>query len=170
MPKPNKETYPEYFARYINQVPQNDLAAAFEAQQPDINIFFEQIPALKHEYAYAPGKWTIKEMLQHIIDTERIFAFRALCFARGEQQNIPGFEENDYAAASHANERSWQSLCDELKTVRRGTQFLFESFSEADFDKSGSANGKSVTVLALGFMTIGHLYHHIGVLKERYLA
>ncbi|HRE65037.1 MAG TPA: DinB family protein, partial [Ferruginibacter sp.] len=104
-----------------------------------------------------------------IIDTERIFNFRALCFARNESKNIPGFEEDDYAANSHANERSWDSLCEELALVRQSTLALFNSFNEADFLKSGSANNKPVTVLALGFMTIGHIYHHINIINERYL-
>jgi len=169
MSKPIEGTFPPYFSKYINLVNEEGLAEAFKAQQNLIDTFFQNLPKEKHEYAYAEGKWTLKEMLQHIIDTERIFNFRALCFARKEMQNIPGFEENDYVANSHANDRSWESLCEELVMVRKSTLGLFNTFNEADLLNSGSANNKPVTVLALGFITIGHIYHHVNVAKERYL-
>ncbi len=169
MPKPVEGSFPSYFSKYINLVMEDDLFAGFQQQQSTIDAYFKTIPEHKQTFAYAEGKWTLKEMLQHIIDTERIFNFRALCFARKETQNIPGFEEDEYAANSHANERSWDSLCDEMIVVRQSTLALFNSFNEADFLKSGSANNKPVTVLALGFMSIGHIYHHINVINQRYL-
>jgi hypothetical protein len=169
MPKPIAGTFPEYFSRYINKVNETDLSAAFKAQQSIIDNFFQSIPPGKHEYAYATGKWSLKEMIQHIIDAERIFCYRALSIARKEQQSLPGFDEDEYAANSHANDRSWESLCDELVTVRKTTFQLFESFNEQDLNNSGMSNGKPVTVIALGFITIGHLYHHLEVVKERYL-
>lgn len=168
MPKPIEGTFPVYFSRYIELVKENDVIAALDAQEDMIQHYFEGLKD-KADYAYAPGKWTLKEMLQHIIDTERIFSFRALCFARQETQNIPGFEEDDYAANSHAAGRSWESLCEEIKAVRKSTRFLFESFSKEDYDHSGTANGKATTVVAVGFMTVGHIYHHVNVIKERYL-
>ncbi|MFT3980734.1 MAG: DinB family protein [Ferruginibacter sp.] len=169
MSKPIEGTFPPYFSRYIDKVPEAEITEAFAAQQSLVDHFFRDIPAEKHAYAYAEGKWTLKEMLQHIIDTERIFNFRALCFARKEAQNIPGFEEDDYAANSHANDRSWESLCDELDIVRQSTLRLFNSFNESDLVSSGSANNKPTTVIALGFITVGHVYHHINVARERYL-
>ncbi len=169
MPKPVEGSFPPYFSKYINLVAEDDLFAGFQQQQSTVDAYFKAIPEHKQSYAYAEGKWTLKELLQHIIDTERIFNFRALCFARKEAQNIPGFEEDEYAANSHANERSWDSLCDEMIVVRQSTLALFNSFNEADFLKSGSANNKPVTVLALGFMSIGHIYHHINVINQRYL-
>lgn len=168
MPKPIVGTFPPYFSLYIDKVKEDDAIKALEAQDDLIQNYFAGLEK-KADYAYAPGKWTLKEMLQHIIDTERIFNFRALCFARQEAQNIPGFEEDDYAANSHAASRTWQSLCEELKAVRQSTRFLFESFSAEDFDRSGTANGKPVTVVALGFITVGHINHHVEVIKERYL-
>jgi hypothetical protein len=169
MPKPNEGSFPEYFSRYINKVAEEDLSPAFNAQQEMINRFFQDIPAEKHEYAYADGKWTLKEMIQHIIDAERIFCYRALCIARGEKQSLPGFEEDDYAANSHANGRSWDSLCEEMVTVRKSTIQLFESFNENDLERSGISNNKAVNPNALGFIAIGHVYHHVEVVKERYL-
>ncbi|RZM10922.1 MAG: DinB family protein, partial [Pedobacter sp.] len=141
---------------------------ALIAQEEVIAQYFETLEA-HADFAYAPNKWTLKEMLQHIIDTERIFNFRALCFARKEMQNIPGFEEDDYAANSNAHHRSWESLCEEMKAVRRSTRLFFESLSPEAYSHVGSANGKPVTVLAIGFMTVGHIYHHVNVIKERYL-
>lgn len=169
MAKPIEGTFPPYFSLYIDKVKEDDVISALEAQDDLIQNYFASLEE-KADYAYAPGKWTLKEMLQHIIDTERIFNFRALCFARNEAQNIPGFEEDEYAANSHATNRTWQSLCEELKAVRKSTRFLFDSFSEEDFGHSGTANGKPVTVVALGFITVGHINHHVEVIKERYLG
>lgn len=169
MAKPIEGTFPEHFANYINKVPETDLKVAFGVQQDMIDSFFQSIPPEKHEYAYAEGKWTLKEMIQHIIDAERIFCYRALSIARGEKQSLPGFDEDEYAANSHANNRDWKSLCDELKAVRLTTVQLFNSFNEADLDRSGIGNGKAITVNALGFISIGHLNHHAQVINERYL-
>ena len=168
MAKPMEGTFPPYFSRYIDLVKETKVTDALQTQSDLIENYFDTLEA-KADYAYAPGKWTLKEMLQHMIDTERIFCFRALCFARQEKANIPGFEEDEYAANSHANDRTWKSLCEEMKVVRKSTRLLYESFSTDDFMHSGSANNKPVSVLALGFMTVGHVYHHVNVIKERYL-
>jgi hypothetical protein len=108
-------------------------------------------------------------MLQHIIDTERIFAYRALCLARGEKQNLPGFNENEYSIKSDANDREWKTMIREFKLVRETTEMLFQSFSETTLQLSGKANEATVTVNAIGFITVGHLYHHKEVIQERYL-
>jgi dihydroorotate dehydrogenase len=168
MPKPGKETYPSYYENYISLVAEEDVLTALENQQPMIDQFFSAISEEKSTYAYAPGKWTLKEMLQHIIDTERIFAFRALAFARGEQQPVPGFEENEYAANSNANARSWESLCKELKAVRKATRMLFENFSSPMMNQTGVANQKPVTVNAIGFVIVGHINHHKSIIEQRY--
>lgn len=168
MPKPNAGTYPPYFDNYINQVPESDLDAAFQNQHVIVTDFFDTISEAKSGYAYAPGKWTLKEMLQHIIDTERIFNYRALAFARKEPALLPGFEENNYAANSNANTRSWKSLCEELKIVRISTELLFRSFSEEVLNNAGIANNNPTTVHAMGFISIGHLYHHKNIIETRY--
>ena len=170
MSKPIESTFPAYFKRYIDQVTEDDLKDAFTNQQADINNFYQSIPEEKTEQGYAPGKWTLKELLQHMIDTERIFNYRALAFARKESVSLPGFEENDYAANSNANARSWKSLCDELKAVRVSTEMLFDSFSDDAFHYAGMANNKATTVLAMGFITIGHFNHHKKVVEEKYLG
>jgi DinB superfamily len=169
MPKPSPATYYEYFKRYVDQVPEEDLELAFRNQLPVITILLNSITEAKSMHAYAPGKWTLKELLQHIIDTERIFNYRALAIARKETASLPGFEEDDYAANSNANARKWQSLVDEFLAVRKSTEMLYESFNQDMLDSSGISNNKPVTVISLGFTTIGHFYHHRNVIEERYL-
>lgn len=170
MPKAPIGTYPEYFQRYIDQVEETDLSAALENQLPQVKEFLSTISEEKSLYAYAEGKWTIREVLQHIIDAERIFCYRALCIARGETASLPGFEEDDYAAKSGANGRSWKSLSEEMLVVRESTIMLFNSFPPGALEASGISNQKSINTLALGFIIAGHINHHIKVLRERYLG
>jgi hypothetical protein len=169
MSKPSSTSYPGYFQKYIDLVPETDLSLAFTNQTEGIEVFLQTVSEEKSMYAYAEGKWNIKELLQHIIDTERIFNYRALCFARGEKQNLPGFEENDYAANSYANRRSWDSLVKEFLVVRKDTTLLFNSFTKEALERVGSANNNSASTLSFGFITLGHYYHHKNVLIERYL-
>lgn len=169
MAKPLQGSHPSYFDRYINLVPEDDLQTAFENQLPVITDFFNSITEEKSMHAYAPGKWTIKELLQHMTDTERIFAFRSLCFARKEAQSLPGFDEDTYAANSNANTRSWAELVKEFLLVRATTAILFASFSEEALHHSGTANNNPATALSMGFTAIGHVYHHKKIMEERYL-
>jgi hypothetical protein len=170
MSKPSPTTYPEYFKRYVDQVPEEDLSTAFSNQLSVINKLLNSITEEKSMYAYDTGKWSLKELLQHMIDTERIFNYRALCIARKETVSLPGFDENTYAANSNANNRTWEDMVDEFLTVRRSTEFLYKSFSDEVLDHSGLSNNKPTTVLSLGFTTIGHFYHHKKVMEERYLS
>ena len=169
MPKPEPGTFPPAYDNYICLVNETDLADAFAAQQTLIDEYFLNIPEAKTSFAYSPGKWTLKEMLQHIIDTERIFAYRALCISRKETQSLPGFEENEYALASDANHREWHLLCEELQSVRKSNLYLFNHFSEETLLRSGVSNKNNVTVLAIGFSMVGHIAHHKKIIEERYL-
>ncbi len=169
MPKPVTGSYPPYFENYISQVTEDDLQKAFKNQEEIVNYFFDSITEEKSAYAYAPGKWTLKELLQHVIDAERIFNYRALCFARKETTSLPGFDEDTYAANSSANARSWKSLVDEMKAVRETTEMLYSSFNEEMLNTTGTANNKPTIVNALGFITIGHLYHHKKIIETRYM-
>jgi uncharacterized damage-inducible protein DinB len=162
-------SYPGYFQKYIDQVPEKDISAAFKNQQSLLQDFFNSIPADKRLYAYAEGKWTIQEMLQHIIDTERILCYRALCFARGEQANLPGFDENEYAAISEAHARNWDEMVKELVAVRTATEMLFAGFTPQMLERSGIANSNTMSVAALAFIIVGHFYHHKKVVEEQYL-
>ncbi|MFN8248672.1 MAG: DinB family protein [Ferruginibacter sp.] len=168
MAKPPKGTYPAYFEKYIDLVAEDNMEDAFANQQALIDDFFPAIDEARTTQGYAPGKWSLKELLQHVIDTERIFTNRALCFARGDQHEIAGFDEDSYAQNSNANARSWKSLCDEMKAVRTSSLFLFKSFTEEMLQRKGVANKNPATVYALAFVTVAHLAHHARIIKERY--
>jgi uncharacterized damage-inducible protein DinB len=160
---------PEYYYKYINLVNENDLDQAFQKHQTDLIATLPEVPADKWDYSYAEGKWTIKEVVQHIIDGERIFCYRALCFARKDKTSLPGFDENTYAAASKANKRTKEYLIEELQTAQKSSAQLFHSFDEEQLNESGVANGKSVYVKGIGYIIVGHALHHKNILLERYL-
>jgi hypothetical protein len=170
MSKPLPSTYPEYFKRYVDQVPEEDLATAFKNQSAVIKEFLSKIDEKRSTYAYAEGKWTLREVLQHIIDAERIFNYRALCIARKETTSLPGFDENSYADNSNGNARKWQDMIEELLIVRRSTEMMYESFTNEMLDNSGISNTKPITVKSLGFITLGHFNHHKKVIEEKYLT
>ncbi len=169
MAKPTPGTYPVFFDNYISLVKEDELKNAFASQQEAVDNFFEKISEERSGFAYAPGKWTLKELLQHIIDTERIFNYRSLAFARKETASLPGFEEDSYAENSFANERTWKSLLEEIKAVRLSTVLLYNSFNTDMLNHSGVCNNKPNTVIALGFATVGHLAHHLSIIESRYL-
>ena len=169
MPRPDLSRVPDYYHRYINQVPEKDLMTSLKNQTNPFVSFLKKIPVGKRNYRYAKDKWTIKEMLQHIIDTERVFAYRGLCIARKDTTPLPSFDENNYANNAKAAKREWNELIEEFKAVRKSTEILFGSFDKKQLDLTGTASGKPVYVLAIGFIIAGHINHHIGILKERYL-
>jgi hypothetical protein len=121
------------------------------------------------DYAYATDKWTIKEVVQHIIDAERVFAFRALWFARKDVSPLPGFEENTWADTLQGSTREWEDLLKEFKTVRKATMSLFASFTDEELAYIGTANNNSTSVAAIGFLCAGHIKHHIDIIEEKYL-
>ncbi|HVE61527.1 MAG TPA: DinB family protein [Chitinophagaceae bacterium] len=168
MPKPDLNRVPPFYHNYVNLVMQDDLKNAFQNQKNIIDLL-KSIPGERWDYSYADGKWTIKELVQHMIDAERIFCYRALCFARKDTVKLPGFEEDDYARNSKANQRFKESLIEELKVVQQSSVTLFNSFDEEQLDASGIANNNSNYVSAIGFIIVGHALHHKKILEERYL-
>lgn len=162
--------YPAYQKTYIDTVDDVDLIEELEISLHRFIRFVREIPMDKFDYRYAPGKWTIKEIIQHVIDCERIFAYRALAFARNDKTPLPGFEENDYASESDGNSRHLNSLLTELSEVRQSNITLFKSFSPEALLRIGNANGNPNSVRALGFAIIGHQNHHQRVYEERYLV
>ena len=168
MSKPSPTTYPPYFQKYIDLVPDEELLVGFANQAGIIKNLLGSITEEKSVFAYAPGKWTLKDLLQHMIDTERIFCYRALSFARKEAFHLPGFDENEYAANASANNRTWQSLKEEFIAVRNATELLFKSFSEEELLRSGIANNILTSAVSMGFITLGHVYHHKKIIEERY--
>lgn len=169
MPNLAPGTYPAFIDGYLTFVHADTVAEAIEKYSGSILHFFKSIPGEKVGYRYAKGKWDIKEMLQHIIDAERIFAYRALRIARHDNTPLPGFDEKNYADAVNADERSWESLLAEFEAVRKSTDLLLQSFSQDQLKQKGTANDQPNTVEALSFLVYGHILHHINILKERYL-
>ncbi len=161
--------YKNYFENYTSLVPEKDVLSAMNNQAKTLTDFFNSISDEKAMYAYAVGKWTMKEMLQHMIDTERIFAFRALAIARKETVTLPGFDENVYAVNSFANRRTWANLVDEMKIVREATTLLFKSFTDDMLNTTGNFSAATATVNTVGNIIVGHFCHHVNITNERYL-
>lgn len=170
MPRPDLSRIPEFYHNYIRQVPHDDLLTAIHELGEDFLQVMAGIPASLHDHAYAPGKWTLKDVFQHVIDTERILSYRALCIARGEAQSLPGFDENGYADASKAGSRHWGDMEEEFRLIRSASEYLFRSFDGEQLDATGTANGSPVYVLGLGFIVAGHCQHHLNIIRERYLS
>lgn len=168
MPKPDFSTFPAFYHNYVLKVEHNDVLAALEAHLKETNGFLQAIPKDKWDYAYANGKWTIKELVQHMIDGERIFGYRALRFSRKDLTPLPGFDENLFAANAMVETRSPQSLLEEHEVVSKGSLLLFQSFTEEQLSCSGISNGSSISVNAIGFVIAGHARHHVDVMRERY--
>lgn len=141
-----------------------------EQQWASFPEFLSAIPPALRDHRYAPGKWSIRDIVQHLIDAERVFACRALRFARGDGQALPGFSENDYAVAARAARRDWDDMVSEFQHLRRANIFLFASFDEEELEAPGIANGQPIYVRALGFILVGHIAHHEKVVRERYLG
>lgn len=165
---PVKE-YAEYFFPYISVLGEVTLIEELEISLHEFIRFVQNIPMDKFDYRYAEGKWTIKEIIQHVIDTERIFAYRALRISRNDQTPLPGFDENNYINNTEADKRGLQDLLTELSAVRHSNIFLFKSFSEQQLQRTGIASNAGISVRAIGFIMIGHQKHHQKVFEERYL-
>ena len=160
---------PRYFDGYIARIPKDlDLSAAFAQFSPE--MVFDDISTLVKlgDRVYAPGKWTVRDILQHCIDTERIMTYRSLCISRGETVSLPGFSEDLYAQNTVAGMRTVEDLLDEYRAVRQATQALFRHMNATMLLREGEANGIRITPLALAFMVLGHAVHHGSVLAERY--
>ncbi|TGE24148.1 DinB family protein [Hymenobacter aquaticus] len=168
--RPIEGQYLPYYDTYIRHIPEGADPLYMLAKLPDaLRQAVGQLSEEQAHFAYAPGKWSIKEMLVHIIDTERIFAYRALRFARNDKTDLPGFEQDDYVPESGANDRTLSDILAEYDTVRAATLSLFRSFSATQLDRTGSANGGPGSVRALLFIIPGHELHHLSILRERYL-
>jgi len=169
---PETSEYAPYYGRYISLVPQGDVRGELEAQRREIGTLLASIPEGKAGFRYAEGKWTIRDLVGHVIDTERLFAFRALTFARGDAGPLPGMEQEPWQKAAEAGigGASIADLANELDATRRGHVLMFQRLAEPDWLRTGTASGFPVSVRALAHMVVGHARHHMNVLKERYLA
>jgi hypothetical protein len=164
-----KDEYSTFNSTYINAVDNVELVEELEICLHDFIKFVQNIPMDKFDYRYEAKKWTIKDIIQHIIDAERIFAYRALRISRNDTTPLPGFDENEYVIQTNANSRSIQTLLTEFSAVRYASLLLFKSFSDAQLLLIGNASNSNVSVRAMGFIIIGHQKHHQKVFEERYL-
>ena len=161
--------YSKFQATYINAAMNVELIEELEISFHDFIRFVQNIPMYKFNYRYAEGKWTIKEIIQHIIDSERVFSYRALRISRNDKTPLPSFDENNYVDNTNANKRGLQELLTELSAVRHATLLLFKSFSDEQLARMGIASENEISVRAIGFIIIGHQKHHQKVFEERYL-
>ena len=160
----------EFYLGYIDRIPENaELIQTLEENTKEFSEFLSTIPEDRWDYRYAPGKWTILEMVQHIIDTERIFQYRALCFARNENASLPGFDHDIYVLNSDAEKRDPYDLIAEFKCVRESCLFLYKSLSEDKLKVSGNMNDMNATPRAIGYIMAGHALHHKEVITNKYL-
>lgn len=161
--------YHSFYKPYFDQLGDLVLLSGLESNLEDSLDFFSRIPENKYDYRYLQDKWTIKDIIQHLIDAERVFAYRALRFSRQDQTNLPGFDENGYAKTAQASNKEWKDLVEEFIWVRKSTISLFKGFDSKVLALTGNANGAEMSVRALGFVIIGHTKHHLSIISERYL-
>jgi uncharacterized damage-inducible protein DinB len=166
--RPGTEEHAPYYGKYVALVPDGDLIGLLQNQNAETLRLLRAAPAEKADHAYAPGKWTVKEVIGHLIDAERIFAYRALRFARGDATDLPGFDENTYVPNGGFSRRTMADLLAEFECVRGSTIHLAKHLDEQALSRRGSANGNGVSVRALLYIVSGHERHHVALLRERY--
>jgi hypothetical protein len=166
--RPEATEYAPSYGGYISQVPGGDLLAILEDQRRDTQQLLAALPETRALHRYAPGKWSVKEVVGHVSDTERVFSYRALRFARGDAQPLAGFDEQAWVPAAGFDRRSLPDLLADLDAVRRATIALFRGFDAAALARKGTANNREITVRALAYVIAGHERHHLGILRERY--
>lgn len=169
IPKPASDEYPEWFAYEIEPVPHHDLLQGLEMAMRQTLAVLQPLTPADLAFRYAPDKWSIKQVWQHVIDIERIMTYRALRYARQDATVLSGLDQNKYAEASLADRRDWEDILREYEAVRRATQALFGSFTAEMFDHRGTTGRSNMTVRALGYVVLGHELHHLNIIRERYL-
>lgn len=167
--RPMSDEAAPYYFKYIDRVKEEDVLSVLESQLGETAAFFSGITEEKSLHRYAPGKWSIRQVLNHVNDSERVFAMRALWFARGFETPLPSFEQDIAVSNSHADKVPWAAHVDEFRQVRRATVALFRNLPAEAWGKTGIASDNVFTVRALAYIIAGHLPHHLAVLRERYL-
>jgi hypothetical protein len=168
--RPQSSEYAPYYGTYIDRVPAGDICQILENQLARTLALLTKAGEGRAGYRYAPEKWSIREVVGHVIDTERVFAYRALCFARSERNHLPGFDQDDYVQAAAFEARTLRDLAAEFELVRKSNVILFRSFTEKVWERRGVANNAEITVRSIPYIIAGHELHHVGILKERYLV
>jgi uncharacterized damage-inducible protein DinB len=166
-----KNEYTPYFEKYLQLVSKDEksIGENLVDSQKNFESLLRNLPLEKHNFSYAEGKWTMKELIQHIIDTERIFSYRALCFARNDSTSLPGFDQDVFVENDNANDRDYYDLLDEMAVLRKSSVQLYKSFSDEALLRIGVASENKMSVRALGYLFSGHQIHHLNIVKERYL-
>jgi uncharacterized damage-inducible protein DinB len=168
--RPPADEYAPYYGTYISKVPDGDVFALLSNQLADTLTLIRSLPESRGGHRYAPGKWSIKEVMGHVIDAERIFSYRALRIGRGDATPLPGFEQNDYVPAGAFDRRTLRDLADELSAVRQATIALFRHLDAEALARRGTASGNPFTPRALAYVIVGHERHHVDILKTKYLG
>jgi uncharacterized damage-inducible protein DinB len=167
--RPAQDEYAPYYEKYVSLVPDGNIVETLERQSADTLALLRSVPEDRAASRYAPGKWSIKEVVGHVIDTERIFAYRALRFARDDRTPLPGYDQDEYARAANFDARTLRDLADDFERTRAATLALLRSFDAGAWQRRGTANDNPVSVRALAHIIAGHELHHVGILRERYL-
>jgi hypothetical protein len=166
--RPQRGDAADYYFTYIDLVPDGDIVGLLDTQGRDAVAALRAIPAARALYRYAPGKWSIKDVVNHLSDCERLFMARAFWFARGFDSALPSFDQEVAVAAARADDRPWPELVDELAAIRSSTTPFFRALPADGWGRKGTASGNPFTVAALAFMCVGHVTHHMTILRERY--
>ena len=167
---PDRSEAAAYYFTYIDQVPSGDICEILTAQAAEALRVFDAISDEQSLYRYGSGKWSLREVVSHVSDTERLFVFRAFWFARGFESPLPSFEQDVAIAAAAADERSWQSHVDEFRTVRAATLTFFQGLPDDAWTRRGLASGYPFSVRALAYISAGHVAHHLKIIRDRYLS
>jgi hypothetical protein len=168
--RPQTGEYNSYYGRYIDLATEDDIVAALDAQSRETASVLGGLSEAQAAYRYEPDKWSVKQLVGHVIDAERIFAFRALAFARGETTPLPGFDQDPYVANAGSDDRSIADLAEEFATVRKANVMMFRALSEEAWKRSGIASENPISVRALAYILLGHERHHLRILRERYFG
>jgi hypothetical protein len=166
--RPEATEYAPFYANYVSAVPEVDVVSALRDGGTEITAALAAIPESRGGFRYADGKWSIRELVGHVIDAERIFTYRALRLARGDSTPLPSFEENDYVRVAGSDTRTIADLVEELRAVRESTVRMFASFPDEAWTRTGTVSGRPVSVRALAYITAGHARHHVTILRDRY--
>lgn len=169
MKRPDPNEYAPYYNKYIDEVPEGDIFKILKKQIGVVEKFCKSIPPKKTLFRYAPDKWTVKEVIGHIVDTERIMAFRALRFARNDTSNLPGFNQDEFVRQSNHNNIKLGDLVKEFAAVRESNILLFKTFTDEMSMRQRMANDKLISTRAIVYVMVGHVTHHLNVIKEKYL-
>ena len=169
MPRPLQGDFAPYMVAYVDKVKGENIHDLIAGYSSSFNEFIDALPETKADYAYAPNKWTVKDVLQHMIDAERVFIYRALRISRKDKTPLAGFEEDDYATNAFASGRSLNDLKQEFVELRKSTDRFLNALNDEQLSQSGTASNQRVTTNALAFICFGHIAHHIEILKDKYL-